>query len=229
MTPVLTDATAVEKSGNVKTGPITVTNRSIATCPSTCPFLNSETWEAEGCYGAGRMWHQVNGTAGTVEVTIDSTALMRDRVLGDITVPIPGDDTIDWDYLDEIQRWADRDTQVVFGYTHTDVWEQMTYEQWEGEYPSYVMNVSTHDADTAARAIDLGWPVVLSSDDFEHGDMIAGKRVIDCPQQNRDITCEQCGLCARPPAQRSYIIRFFLHGTQVNKARAKLTQLFRRR
>ena len=222
----LTDSTVVAESGNGKTGPITVTNRSIATCPSTCPFLDADKWEAAGCFGAGRMWHQVNSKADTVDVEITSTPLMRDRVLGDITVPTPGDDSIDWDYVGQIQAWADSDGQTVFGYTHTDVWETMRYDEWHAMFPSYVLNVSTHTPEQVREVVDLGWPAVISSDDLQHGDMIGDKRVVDCPQNTHDVQCDRCMLCAKPPASRRYVIRFKLHGSQVKKARAAVQRVW---
>lgn len=227
---MLTAATPpVQKSGNVKTGPITVTNRSIATCPSTCPFLDADKWEAKGCYGAGRMWAQVEGKVEDNVTDLPTmTALTRDRVLGDITVPIPGDDSIDWEYVQSVQDWAARDKATVFGYTHAALPDKIASITWEEEFPNYVMNVSCHTPDEVREATMLGWPTVISTDDLQHGDMIDDLRVVECPAVTHGVTCEQCGLCARPLAQRRYVILFRLHGVQVKKARAAVAGLLRR-
>jgi hypothetical protein len=216
----LTDATAVRVSGNTKTGPITVTSRSIATCPSTCPFLDPVKWEAKGCYAAGRLWHQVNTNARDIPISQAPrmTSLSRDRIVGDITVAEAGNDDIDWPYINSISKWAQRNRSQVFGYTHSDVWQGLAYSAWSSAYPNYVLRVSCHTPEEVLEAVDLGWPTVISSDTVKHGDMIGDHRVVECPENTHGVDCDRCGLCAKP--ELKIVILFPLHGTQVVKARA---------
>ena len=222
---LLTDATVVAESGNDKTGPMTVTNRSIATCPSTCPFLDPDLWVAKGCYGAGRMWHQVNSNVEVIVTVPVMTGVARDRVLGDVTVPEPGNDEIDWEYIGSVQEWADRDGSMVFGYTHSDVWLQMTGQEWRERYPRYVMNVSCHTVEQVLEARERGWEAVISSDDVVQGQVIGDRRVSQCPATYKDgFQCTDCDqFCTTN--DRRVVTWFPLHGVQVRKAQAAVARL----
>lgn len=222
---MLTNANVVAESGNVKTGPITVTTRGIGTCPSTCPFLDADQWKANGCYGAGRIWYQANKAAHDVVDLPAATTLIRDRIVGDITVPEAGDDRIDWEYVKAVQTWAASRNSTVFGYTHaTSLMDQCASWEWDVLFPDYTMNISCHTTAQVADVIGQGWDAVISSDDVAQGDMVGDKRIVRCPAVDRDdVTCKSCGLCAK--RDRKAIIWFPLHGTQVKKAQAALAAL----
>lgn len=209
----LQDATITVKSGNRKTGPITTISRSSKTCPTTCPFLDN------GCYGAGRMWAQVNKAARTTDDLPVPHDLIRDRVLGDVTLPEAGDDRIDMSYIADVNDWAQMHGSTVFGYTHSRLPEIASGALFRSAFPSYAMNVSCETVDEVAHAVSNGWDAVIASDDVEHGQMVGDKRIVQCPATARDdVTCDTCRLCAK--TDRTAVVWFPLHGVQVRKARA---------
>ena len=220
MSATLTAATITVTSGNSKTGKITVISRSIDTCPSTCPFLDADAWEAKGCYGAGRMWAQVNRASRDIADLPRPKWRIRDRVLGDVTVPRTRDDAIDWEYLQAVNDYAVEHGSAVFGYTHSQVWKQISIEQWLERFPAYTMNISCHTADEVLEVQALGWNAVLSTDDVVQGQKIGNKRVAQCPATYLDdFTCAGCDkFCTTD--DNNVIPWFPLHGVQVKKARA---------
>ncbi len=136
--------------------------------------------------------------------------MLRDRVVGDIA-DINGD--VDYDYLDAIAYVADAAGVPLFSYTH--MWDKIDLDKLP---PNYVMNASTESVADAERAVMLGFPTVITSDNVEEGAMIAGKRVVTCPAQTREgVTCQSCKLCSKP--QRKSVVRFLVHGIARNKAR----------
>ena len=221
---MLDDATITVESGNSKTGPITTISRSIKTCPTTCPFLDPETGTAAGCYGAGRMWAQVNKAVRTIDDLPTPKDLIRDRVLGDITLPEAGDDRIDMTYLMNVHEWAAQHGSQVFGYTHSLAFRRMSADLWRTAMPNYTMNVSCHTVKEVEQVIESGHDAVISTDDVEHGQMIGDKRIVQCPATTRDdVTCDTCRLCAK--ANRKAVVWFPLHGVQVRKAREAVASL----
>jgi hypothetical protein len=138
---------------------------------------------------------------------------LRDRVVGDVVAPDGG---IDYGYIEDV-AWAARDAGLIpFGYTHA--WSRMDRDGVARiAAAGYTMNASCETEADVRRAVDLGMPATIVSDDLEEGAMIAGKRVVTCPAQTRDnVTCATCGLCAK--SQRAALVRFLIHGTARRKA-----------
>ena len=221
----LTNMTLTPVSGNTKIGPIPATYRTMDTCPTDCPFYPDR---AGGCYGTGRIFGIARKNAQTLTTDdLDSrlskvrkgARFLRDRVVGDILTP---DGRVDFDYVAAIAKAGARHGLRVFGYTHA--WrlldrDDVTRIKQEG----YVMNASCETEQDVRQAVDLGMPVVLTGDEWEDGQMIAGKRVVTCPAQTRDnVTCATCGLCASP--NRKAVVRFMVHGTARRKAAASIDE-----
>ena len=84
----------------------------------------------------------------------------------------------------------------------------------------FTVNLS---ADTLAEAdaladADCGPVVVVLPMDSDYTvHTPGGRKVIVCPAQRGDVTCADCGLCAR---QRSVIVGFLAHGSSARKAEA---------
>jgi len=203
-------------SGNAKTGPIGVSYRSEDTCPDTCPFLRN------GCYGTGRLWGMANKASRgmTVGQIIDAmrkasrkgARIFRDRVLGDIAGP----DGLD--YVHAIAYAARQADVVPFGYTHA--WRTLSASDVADMRASgYVMNASCETVEDIRKAVELGLDTVLVNDDIADGTKVAGRTVVQCPEQTgRVSSCAECGICARPG--RRNVIRFAIHGTGKRKATA---------
>lgn len=219
---VVHDVHLVPRSGNAKTGPLPVTYRPLATCPTACPFL--PTGPVGGCYGTGRLFASAEHRSGTVDVEtatwrvrlgMDPAArYLRDRVVGDVVTPA-GD--LDRAYLAAIAEIATANGLVPFGYTHA--WRLVSSADvaWLGAL-GYVMNASVETLAQAEQASAAGMPVTIVDDQLPEGATIAGQRLVTCPAQTRDgVTCATCGLCAK--ADRPSVIRFLPHGAVVNRAR----------
>ncbi len=216
----LTDLVVTARSANVKTGPMPVTYRTEATCPSSCPFLG------EGCYAEARafMIARQHGGTTTVDEVVHKLGdrradarFIRDRVSGDVLTP---DGRVDMPYIRALAEIGRRTGLRVFGYTHA--WTSFTRRQVaETARRGYVMNASCETRGDVERAVLLGMPAVITNDHVEDGEVIAGLRVVTCPAQTHEgITCSSCGLCARP--QRRSVVRFLTHGPRVKKARAAI-------
>lgn len=216
---MITNTHVTLKSGNAKTGPITTTGRPRATCPITCTFNPENPEGVGGCYTVGRIdamytrlardWTQVE----LKEFLMGSkTDRLRDRVDGDVLTN--GD--FDREYLNEVTDAAlSAGYKWIFGYTH--VQEVTAADIPEG----YVMNVSCETESDVEQAVDRGLPIVISNDSTQHGDKIAGRRVIQCPATRSNVDCSTCGgsagpICAR--ADREQIVLFPLHGGGAKKA-----------
>jgi len=209
----LTATHVVGRSNNAKIGKIATTYRAQTTCPSTCRFLPDNEG---GCYATGR----INGMATkyakdtSIEEAVNKVkgaSLFRDRVVGDVA-----DDAgmVDYAYIDAVALVGELADVPVFSYTH--MYNDMDIERIP---TNYVMNASTETVGDAARAIDLGFPTIITNDNVVDGDLINGKRIVTCPAQTRDdVTCKSCKLCSKP-STRKYVIRFLVHGIARNKAR----------
>jgi len=218
---VLTDTYLVARSGNSKTGPIPVTYRAMTTCPTSCPFL--PTGPTGGCYGAGRIFGLANRNATSITEaeavakllagTPMGAKYLRDRVVGDVVNSLG---KFDRAYLLTIARVAKAVGIVAFGYTHA--WRLMTRADIKAVADAgYVLNASCETEADIRKAVDLGMPVVVAGDSWEEGQMVAGRRIVTCPNTTRGITCSECGLCAKP--DRTAIVRFKIHGATRRKAR----------
>jgi hypothetical protein len=227
---------AVAKSGNRKTGPIPVTYRSEDTCPTTCPFLPSGA--IGGCYTTGRIMAQAerHGKGYTahslakVFVAAEAGArYARDRVSGDIVE----NGAVDTGYLAMVAeaaalasdiRESFGDSRITpFGYTHAQ--DMLTEDDVaQVKATGYTLNASCETEGDVVRALALGMPAVIATDEVSHGDTLAGRRVVQCPATSRDdVTCASCGLCAKDYENRPVIL-FPIHGVARNKARRAVAE-----
>ena len=217
---MITNTHVTLKSANAKTGPITTTGRPRATCPITCTFNPENPEGVGGCYTVGRIDAMYTRLARDWsyeelrEFLLDGkTDRLRDRVDGDVLT----DGDFDREYLYTLTDAAlAAGYKWVFGYTHVP---EVTVD----DVPhGYTMNVSCETESDVEQAADRGLPIVISNDTTQHGDKIAGRRVIQCPKTRVDsINCGNCGgsagpICAR--ADREQIVLFPLHGGGAKKA-----------
>jgi len=107
-----------------------------------------------------------------------------------------------------------------FTYTHKKSPEAL---EWAAHATAwgFTVNLSADDAGDADALAPFG-PVcaIVPTDTPEKSYTPEGRTIIVCPAQTReDVTCETCGLCARP--DRAVIIGFRAHGTRARVADAK--------
>ena len=154
-----------------------------------------------------------------------SARFLRDRVVGDVMTE---DGKVDHDYIQKIAGLAHEFDLVPFGYTHA--WKEFAAaDVAQIKETGYVMNASCETRADIRAAIDLGMPVTIASDVITEGETFArpdGKtlRVVTCPAQTREnVTCADCGLCAKP--ERAAIVRFNIHGTAKKSAASTVSEL----
>ena len=217
---MIRDVVITPVSSNKKTGPIAVTGRARHTCPLTCTFnpLNEEG--VGGCYTAGRIdamyarySHDYRNDVATALLRHAKSDRLRDRVDGDVLV----NGKIDREYLSSLTSAALRaGMRWIFGYTHV---ETLT----PADVPDgYVMNVSCETESQVQDAIDRGFPAVIATHQYLHGDVVAGRRIVQCPAERVDsINCGNCGGSAGPICgrkDRETVVLFSLHGGGAAKA-----------
>lgn len=226
---MLTDVSISPKSANGKTGPMPTISRPIeATCPTTCAFLPRQLGGNGHCYANGR----INGSAGvnakdmTVSQAVARLApatrpkaraanrhgLIRDRVVGDLiergTQRDSTTERVDMAYLLDVAEVGRQVGLTPYGYTHA--FDLMSAEDVITVKDSgYVLNASCDSVESLERAVALGMLTTYAGDDVNDGDVIAGRRIITCPEQTgRVASCADCGLCAK---DRAVTVRFLMH------------------
>jgi hypothetical protein len=215
------------KSGNSKVGRIPVSTTSAVTCPSVCPFNHANEG---GCYAnAGPLamhWAKVtDGNRGdTWSVFVGKIANLKEGQLWRHNQA--GDLAGDGKRLDakaNFQLSEANKGKRGWTYTHYDVLNSKhnanVVQQMNGD--GFVVNLSGNNLAHADDLYDLGIaPVttVLPSDQLTNTTTPKGRKVVVCPAVVKDdVSCEDCGLCAR---LRDAIVGFPAHGTGKKKADA---------
>jgi hypothetical protein len=194
----------VPKTNNKKTGKVAATYITGDTCPDRCPFLGV-------CYAnqgtMGNTPFKIADKHGTEDLSrtadgiraLPAGALVRHAVSGE---PTP-------EYVAEIGA-AHEDRPDTLGWTYLHSWPDRS----PAEFPeNMVPNASCETRDEVEKAIGNGWDTVLvatGEEDELIGSVVAGKRVIVCPNQTRGVTCADCRLCMKK--DRAVTIAFLPHG-----------------
>lgn len=225
-----TGVTVVERSANSKTGLVSATYASQATCPTTCPLKGS------GCYAEGGMvgmhTRKLNKSA---ETDPDQLAWAESIAIAGLTGELPlrlhvvGDATTDSAarMLSGAAEFHTRKhAQPVWSYTHA--WREVARGSWQG----VSILASCESTQDAKLAMQKGYAaaVVVAEHKGEGGRawMEDGVRMVPCPQQTgRSADCRSCGLCMRAESLLTVgsVIAFQVHGQQVAKGRVALTQI----
>jgi hypothetical protein len=211
------------KSANVKTGAIPVSTSSNKTCPSECPFNNSQ-----GCYaGAGPLflhWKKITeGHRGEpfseflikIEALPDNQ-LWRHNQAGDLA----GDGkNINAKMLTALV--SANKGKKGFTYTHYNPLKFGNAKKIKSaNEKGFVINLSANNPKHADELLALNIaPVVtvVPENQIENLFSPAGNKIVVCPATIRDdVSCKTCKLCA--VGSRNVIIGFPLHGTQKKKA-----------
>ena len=216
-----------KKSNNRKVGPIPTTTTEAATCPPSCPFINS------GCYAkSGPLalhWHKVsNGTQSNLTDWDGLCSFIEQQPPGQlIRLQQAGDlphqnGVIDTFLLRQLVK-ANKGRKS-YSYTHHKHTPHNIKALQQANELGLTINVSTESLEAADYVVDsYGLPAVtvVNSKDKPPKTTPGGRRVVVCPAQVKDgVTCSTCKLCSK---QRSFIVAFIAHGTQKNKVNEVLS------
>ena len=214
-------------TANRKLGNMAVTYASQVSCPSDC------AWRRNGCYAeSGPVSWAVTTKLNRAKHNAYQTAQLEargiDSLPGDkpLRVHVVGDCTTDRN-AQTVSAAADRYTnRMGFGaYTYTHAWDRVERDSWGGM--SVLASCETHDQVERAHARGYAAAIVVSEHTSARAEDHAGYRYIPCPQQTKDVTCDQCGLCQKDKwlhAERA-VITFAAHGAGAKKVRETLVQL----
>ncbi|HZR80393.1 MAG TPA: hypothetical protein VFD92_04775 [Candidatus Binatia bacterium] len=220
----MTRAIAVERTANRKTGPVSVTHATQATCPATCPLLKSGCYAEQGVQGIHTS--RLNRAAGRADrrelAREEARAIdqlsgkrpLRLRVVGDAATTSAARTL-----ARAVDRYQLRSGAPVWTYTHA--WRDVPREAWGATS----VLASVESIGDAKRALNRGYApaIVVSRFGSDRAAVVDGVRVIPCPAQARDdIRCTDCRLCWNADAlqARRAAIAFEAHGSGAPKARA---------
>lgn len=206
----------VAKTNNAKTGKVAATYITGDTCPDRCPFLGM-------CYAnqgtMGNSPFKIADKHGSEDLTrtadgiraLPEGALVRHAVSGE---PTP-------EYV-SVMGQAHEDRPDTLGWTYLHSWPDRS----PAEFPAnMVPNASCETREEVEKAIGNGWDTVLvatGEDDDLIGSVVAGKRVIVCPNQTRGVTCAECKLCMK--RDRAVTIAFLPHGASRKVSEAVISK-----
>jgi hypothetical protein len=218
---MIRDVAITPISSNKKTGPIATSGRARHTCPLSCTFnpLNDEG--VGGCYTVGRIDAMYERYSRDY-THADAVALLkhaksdrfRDRVDGDV---YRQNRYVDRAYLVGVTKAAlAAGMRWIFGYSHVTKLKRSDVPD------GYVMNISCETEEQVQDAIDRGFPAVIATHQYLHGDIVAGRKIVQCPAERvESINCGNCGGSAGPicgRADRETVVLFSLHGGGAAKA-----------
>lgn len=241
---------AVEKSGNHKTGQISVTHISKASCPSDCPLFAAYGADGQSitaddpCYAShGRQnlhTRRLNQSAERDPIALarqeaggidklSGRRRLRLRVVGDQ----PGDTDAELRATCEVTRGAAERYTAWHGqrvYTYTHKWRQMP-RAWIGDAVSILASCET-DRDVR-DAFDRGYAPARVMDTAQIPPagrargywQAADARYVICPQQRGLTDCNRCGICPNDQRMRDkrLAVVFVSHGP--NKAVARIREI----
>ena len=212
------------KSRNVKTGPIPVSTTAAESCPSACPFNNSN---AGGCYANGgplaMHWRKVSdGRAGeSYDRFVDKISalpkgqLWRHNQAGDL---LGKGNRIDVKALHNLV--SANAGKRGFTYTHKPMTKTNASAVKSANENGFTVNLSANNESHADKlaSLNIGPVVVVLPADAKENTMTpAGRKIVVCPATQRDgISCATCKLCAI--SARDFIVGFPAHGASKRKA-----------
>lgn len=207
-------------STNTKIGDMAATYLPIEyTCPSTCPHKNN------GCYAQmGYVGYQVSRLERVTEgqkyydiIRKEAQEIVKNgprangrtlrlHVSGDVrtnaTALLLGKAATKWD-------------GQVYSYTHS--WRQIKRSSWK----NISILASCENIKQAKEAWKHGYAasIIVAKHEQDKAYMMDDMKIIPCPQQTRDITCENCGLCMKDKMlhQQKAVIAFAAHGVAKKK------------
>lgn len=213
---------ATERSGNKKTGIVSVTYAPMTTCPSACPFLNA------GCYAQSgpTMLHLSRINKASDGMTrIDIAKAEADAILlltgkRPLRLHVVGDCATDETakiVSAACMEYASRHAQAVWIYTHA--WRNVSVDSWN----EVSVLASCETASDIVDAYNRGYAPAITGTPVE----VEEFRSIICLAQTKGISCARCRLCwdvERLRKNRS-VVTFLPHGARKKAANAAVEVL----
>ena len=224
-----------KKSSNAKTGKMPVTTTEEASCPSTCPHLQSG-----GCYAKSGpvSWHWKKVSHGLRGGTwsdltdfvskLERGQLWRHNQAGDLgyTKDVNGRELIRLDLLKSLVDANKTSKARGYTYTHHKLGyihnlEAVKYANNNG----FTVNASCETMSQVDDAIAQGIPAVVVVDNTKEVPTHTpnNNKVVVCPAQTSDTNCVDCGLCAQ--SKRKCAVAFLAHGNRAKKLNATLSTI----
>lgn len=221
----MTAAIAVEKSQNEKTGVVSATYVSQASCPSTCRFRGS------GCYAesgnVAYVTRRLNADEeNEIEVIARSEAeairglsgkrALRVHVVGDCTSDAAAR-IVSEAMVEHSTKWS----QPAWTYTHA--WRDVARESWGSA--NVQASCETKADEDLARS--RGYATARVVEKFDSDSLYTaedGSKILPCPQQTgKSADCISCGLCLNSAAiekrlKNEISIGFAAHGATKKRA-----------
>lgn len=218
--------TAVEKTSNRKTGDVSVTHVSQASCPDSCKLKGS------GCYAETGMQAFVTRRLNKAETDQTRTALARaesDAIDGlsgkrPLRLHVVGD-SVTREAVSIVasaaSRYRERGGQRIWSYSHG--WRSIPRRLWG------VVSIlaSCETLADCKKALARGYAPALVVERFgsHKATVVDGVRLIPCPAQTHENTrCTDCRLCWNDRAllERRAAIVFEAHGSGAKRVREAL-------
>lgn len=227
--------TAVEISGNSKTGKLSATYSSQITCPDSCPHKGTSCYAESGLTGFTTRRINRNASEHLDGRTPDfwdrqALAILEAELIDQLETGLPLRVHVVGDCSSNdaaktvgaaMVRYAKRhDTQA---YTYTHAWRYVNRSSWMGA--SVLASVeSTSQID---EAWDRGYAaaIIVARHYSDKAYYLKGKLIIPCPAQTRDdVTCKSCKLCmdSQKLFDRKATIAFAPEGNTGKKMRISL-------
>lgn len=220
-------AIAVELSANAKTGPVSATYASQASCPSSCALRGA------GCYAetgmVGIQTRRLNRTKATplqiaraesaAIAALSGTRPLRLHVVGDAcgarAAAIVGKAALVYHRKHQAPVW-----------TYTHAWREAPRAAW-GAGVSILASLESPAQAPAARAAGYGALAMVVAEHPADGRAARdqeGNLLIPCPAQTKGVQCVQCRLCWREDylTQAKAIVTFEAHGLRAKTVKAGL-------
>jgi hypothetical protein len=218
-------AMSVEVSGNKKIGRVSVINAPFSTCHTDCPWLNN------GCYASygpvSIQERKLDHSASPLEVAREEARLMGELKSGlDLRLHVFGDSRtragtkiLARAAREYMKRWGKK----IWTYTHA--WRRVQSEDW-GQI-SVLASCETADHVREAWSRGYAAAIVVDSHPGEKAYLIDGIKVIPCPAESREVTCESCRLCMNSDRLREnkLAIGFSAHGSGAKRVKNTLSAM----
>lgn len=189
---------AVEVSGNSKLGEISATYVPQKTCPTSCPLLNA------GCYAelgftrliTSRLNREIKNKTATDLARIEAKEISKLTGRNPLRLHVVGDaktKTSAKILAKAAEGYTKKFSQPVFTYTHN--WKEIPRKNWG----KISVLASCHSEKDVKEAHKKGYAtaVVLPSFKDKASYELGGIKILPCPSQTSNVTCNDCKLCTK--------------------------------
>lgn len=220
----MSSAMAVERTGNAKVGPVSVTMASQASCPSDCPWLHSGCYAESGPQGihTSRLNKSTDTDAELIARTearailgLSGTRPLRLHVVGDCRTSNAA----------RILGYAvTKYMQPVWTYTHA--WRTVARDAW-GRI-SVLASCETAAQVREAHKRGYATALVVAEHTSDSAYTVDGIKVVPCPQQTgKSENCTTCRLCWDDGKLKAIgaTIGFSAHGARAKRIQERLVTI----